>query len=170
MNIFSEETIKKEPKEKITLLKDEEWSLIDGEVCRVIDFVPMGSYVKDGKVIAMDLTTPYAYIQIECKKIPKETEVIGFITHKVDFINLWKAFNERGIRENEEVLIIWTTKRYKNKIFKFLSRVMPKLVVMICHKNAFEILTDNNYQPELQGEARIRATQPIVIWKPEIME
>jgi len=155
-------------KEKITLLKDEEWSLIDGEICRVIDFVPMGSSVKDGKAIAMDTTTPYASIQIECKKL--SGEITGFITHKIDFINLWNAFKEREIRENEEVLIFWSINHYKNKIFKSLSRVMPKLWVMVCPKNAFEILTDDNYQPELQGEARAKATLPIMSWKPDVME
>jgi len=154
--------------EKITLLKDEEWSLIDGGICRVIDFVPMGSSVKDGKVITMDMTTPYASIQIECKKIPKE--ITGFITHKIDFINLWNAFRERGVKENEELLIIWSTKHYKSKIIKPLSRIMPKLRVIICPKNAFERLTDENYEPELQGEARAKAMLPIVDWKPDVME
>lgn len=154
-------------KEKITLLKDEEWSLIDGEICRVIDFVPMGT-VKDGKVIAMDMTIPYASIDIECKKIPEK--ITGFITHKLDFTNLWNAFRERGVKENEEVLVVWSLKHYKNKITKVLSRVMPKLWVMIYPKNAFKRITDNNYQPELQGEARYLAEKPIVEWKPEVME
>lgn len=159
---------------EITLLKDEEWSLIDGEFCRAIDFVPMGGSVKDGKVIAMDMTTPYAFIHIECKKIPEK--ITGFITHKIDFVNLWNAFRERGVKESEEVLIMWSIRRYKSKIIKFLAqikflcRMMPKVWVMICHKNAFERLTDNNYQPELQGEARAKAMLPIVDWKPDVME
>ena len=155
-------------KEKITLLRDEDWGLIDGEICRVIKFTPMGSSVKDGKVIAMNTITPYASIHIECKKYQKR--ITGFITHRIDFINLWNAFKERGVKENEEVLIFWSIKNYKGKITKFFSRAMPKLWVMICHKNTFEILTDDNYQPELRGEARAKATFPIVEWKPEIMK
>lgn len=155
-------------KEKITFLKDEEWKLIDGEVCRVIDFVPMGSSVKDGKVIAMDMTTPYASVRIECNKL--SGEITGFITHKIDFINLWNAFKERMVKENEEVLISWSVNRYKNKIFKGLSRAMPKLWVMICQKGAFELITDPNSKPELQGEARFLAERPIVEWKPDVMK
>ncbi len=155
-------------KEKITLLKDEEWGSIDGEACRVIDFVPMGSSVKNGKVIAKDMTTPYASIQIECKKL--SGEITGFITHKIDFINLWNAFKERGVRENEEVLIFWSINHYKNKIFKSLSRAMPKLWVMICKKGAFELMTDAESRPELQGEARFLAERPIMDWKPDVME
>ena len=37
---------------KIILLTDKEWSAIDGDVCRVIDFNPLGS-LKDGKVKSM---------------------------------------------------------------------------------------------------------------------
>lgn len=154
--------------DKITLLKDEEWRLIDGEICRAMDFAPMGSSVKDGKVIAKDMTTPYASIKIECKKIPEK--ITGFITNKIDFINLWNAFKERGVREKEEVLIFWSVNHYKNKIFRVISRIMPKLWVMICPKNTFKRLTDDNYQPELQGEARAKATLPIIDWKPDVME
>lgn len=153
--------------ENITLLKDGEWSLIDGEVCHVIDFVPMGT-VKDGKVVAMDTTTPYASIHIECKKLSEQ--ITGFIAHKTDFINLWKAFKGRGIGENEEVLIMWSAKHYKNIILKGLSCVMPKLWVMICPEGAFELMTDQNSRPELQGEARYLAQKPITEWKPEVMK
>ncbi len=155
-------------KEKITLLKDKEWSVTDGEVCRVRGFNPMGSSIKDGKVIAMDMTTPYASVNLECKKL--SGEITGFITHKIDFINLWNAFKERGVKENEEVLISWSIQHYRNKIFKTLSRAMPKLWVMICPKNAFEIMTDDNYRPELKGEARFYAERPIAEWKPDVMK
>ena len=32
-----------EEQSEITLLKDSEWSLIDGEICRVLDFIPMAA-------------------------------------------------------------------------------------------------------------------------------
>lgn len=151
------------------LRKDSEWSVIDNKICRVIDFVPIGSIVKDGKVIAADMTTPYASIVIECKKIPQK--ITGFITHKTDFTNLWNAFRERGInKEKEEVIISWSTKHYKNKIYKMLSVSMPKMWIMICPKGAFELTTDSNWKPELTGEARWNAMKPIVEWKPEVME
>ena len=158
-------------KEEITLLKDEDWSLIDGELCRVIDFVPMGSSVKNGKVIAMNMTAPYASIHIECKKIPGK--ITGFITHKIDFINLWNAFKERGVKENEEVLIIWSIKHYKNKIFKVFSRVMPKLWVMIWRKGAFEMLVNLNQKTESLTDEDIwktLGTGPLAQWKPDVME
>lgn len=148
--------------------KDSEWSVIDGEPCRVIDFVPLGSLVKDGKVIAADMTTPYASVTIECKKISQE--ITGFITHKMDFAHLWAAFKERDISDNEEVIIIWTTKHYKYKFLKFLPPVYPKMWVMICPKGALEIMVDSNWKPELTGETRWNAMKPIVEWKLEIMK
>jgi len=154
-------------KSEITLIKDSEWSVIEGEPCRVIDFTPWGS-VKDGKFVSPLKLMPYASIQIECKKLPGN--ITGFITNKMDFMHLWAAFKERTIKQNEEVIIFWSKKHYKVKLLKLFSGPWPKLWVMVCRKEAFEIMTDSNYKPELQGEARYNAEKPIIEWKPEIME
>lgn len=148
------------------LLKDSQWSVIDGECCRVIDFVPMAS-IKEGKILAIDKTTPYASVVLECKKLP--TKIKGFITHKVDFTHLWLAFKERGVKQDEEVLIFWSKKHYK-KPYKIFPTFLPRLWVMICPKGAFELETISDYRPELKGEARWNATKPIIDWKPEVME
>jgi len=148
------------------LLKDSQWSAIDGELCRVVDFFPIAS-VKGGKILAIG-KTPYASVVLECKKLP--TKIKGFITHKVDFIHLWTAFKERTIKEDEEVIIIWSKKHYKNIIYKIFSTFMPKLWVMVCPKGAFELHTNSNFKPELTGKARWLASQPIAEWKPEVMK
>jgi hypothetical protein len=157
---------------EIVLLKDKEWSVIDGEPCRVIDFSPLGSLVDiDGKVHAMDKTTPYASVAMECKKLGKN--IRGYITHKEDFQHLWAAFKDRKVKENEEVIIFWTKKHYKVGSWigrKLYSAFMPKLWVMVCPKGAFELMADSNYKPELTGLARWNATAPIIQWKPEVME
>lgn len=153
--------------EKLVFRKDSEWSAIDGEACRVTDFVSLGSSVKDGKVSAMDKTTPYASITLESKKFPKN--ITGYITHKIDFAHLWTAFKERGVNQDEEVIIFWSKKHLKTYA-KLFSMAMPKLWVMVCKKGAFELMTDPNRKPELTGEARWNAMKPIVEWKPEVMK
>jgi hypothetical protein len=95
----------------IVLRKDKEWSVIDAELCRVNLFTPLAR-VEDGRVIAPSKTDPYALIRIECKALPEET--IGAIGHRLDFQHLWAAFNERGIRDDEEVLIYWTKEHLKS--------------------------------------------------------
>jgi len=153
---------------KIVLLKDKEWSVIDGEPCRVIDFNPLGSLVDvDGKVQSPDHSTPYADITIECKKLGKN--ITGFITHKIDFKHLWAAFRERTVKEDEEVIIFWTRKNYKTGV-KFFSTFMPKLWVLVCPKGAFELMADLDYKPKLTGLERWEAQKPIIQWKPEVME
>jgi len=153
----------------IVLWKDSEWSRIDGEPCRVTDFGTLGSFVDvDGKVHAMDKTTPYAVVTMECKKFGKN--VTGYITHKEDFKHLWAAFKDRKVKENEEVIFIWTREYYKYKLTKFLRPFMPKLWVMVCPKGAYELMIDSNYKPELSGEARWNAMKPILQWKPEVMQ
>ena len=158
-------TISFKERSEITLLKDKQWSIIDGEFCRIIDFVPLG-LIKDRKVLALNKTTPYASITLECKKLPNK--ITGFICHKIDFTHLWLAFKERGIKQDEEVIIFWSKKHYK-KLYKIFSPFLPRLWVMICPKGAFELEVDNNYKPELTGEARWNATKPIAEWKPEVM-
>ena len=157
---------------KIVLLKDKEWSVIDGEPCRVIDFSPFGSRIgEDGKVMSFNKTLPYASTTMECKKLGKN--ITGYITHKMDFQHLWAAFKERTVQNDEEVIIYWTKKHYKVRSWigrKLYSAFMPKLWVMICPKGAFELITDLNYKPELMGEARWNAMKPIIDWKPEVMD
>lgn len=151
---------------EITLRHDKEWSVIDSEACRVISFTPTAS-VENGKVIASNKTEPYASVILECKKLPQQ--IRGFICHKIDFRHLWAAFKERGVSENEEVIIFYSKKHLKNYV-KFFSVFMPGLWVMICPKNAFELMTNPESRPELQGEARFLAERPIIDWKPEVMK
>lgn len=153
---------------EIVLIKDSEWSVIDGEACRVTSFGTLGSLVDiDGKVHAMDKTTPYASVTMECQKLGKNRT--GYITHKMDFQHLWAAFKERKVKEDEEVMIIWTKKHYRYKLTKFLSPFMPKLWVMVCPKGAYDLMVDSSYKPELSGKARWDAMRPIIQWKPEVM-
>jgi len=149
-----------------TMRKDSEWSVIDGEPCKVIEFTSLAS-VENGKVVAINKTEPYASVIFECKKLPQQTK--GFICHKMDFQHLWAAFNERGVKENEEVIIFYSKKHLKSYA-KLFSAFMPRLWVMVCPKGAFELISDPNSRPELQGEARWLAMKPIAEWKPEIMK
>jgi hypothetical protein len=151
----------------ITLLKDKDWSVIDGEPCRVLHFTPFAS-IRNGKIYDIDSTTPYCSVTIECKKLPYTAT--GFITHKIDFMNLWKVFKERGLNEKEEVIIIWTAKQYKTDLLKLVLATMPKLVVMICHRYAFEALTDPESRPDLEGIAWAQAITPIEKYQPDVIK
>ena len=53
-----------------TMRKDKEWSAIDGEPCRVIDFIPMAT-MQNGQVVAPNKTEPYASVVLECRKLPQ---------------------------------------------------------------------------------------------------
>lgn len=153
---------------QIVLIKDSEWSVIDGEPCRVTHFGPLGSFIDiSGKVRSIDKTIPYASITFESKKLGNN--IRGYITHKMDFEHLWAAFKERTVAEDEEVIIFWTKKHYKRSA-RLFSAFMPKLWVMVCSKGAFELIVDSNYNPELTGEARWNAMKPIIEWKPDVME
>lgn len=147
--------------------RDIPWNTIDGELCRVVRFTPFGK-VENNKVVAVSGAAPYAFLTVECKKLKQNCSL--WVTHKMDFKHLWEAFEKRGIKEKEEVLIFWSNRHYKYRFFKIFSAFLPKMWVMICPKNTYEIKTNSDFQPELTGEARFKATLPIVEWKPEIMD
>ncbi len=173
---------------EIILRKDKEWSLIDSELCLVTNFIPlMGSTVKDGVVVSPNVNTPYASVTIKCKKTKEE--ITGFITHKIDFVNLWHVFKEINLNEEkEEVLIYWTTKHYNNIVAKIISAFyltllggtpLPKIFVMLyqkgtydkCgHGNRFE--TKGNCKLPLKENAQvfIYGSVPINCWIPDIMK
>jgi len=152
--------------QELTILKNKDWNLIKDQCLRVIEFIPLAN-IENSKITSLDLTMPYASIKAESKNFPQEIKI--FITHKIDFINLWKAFRERGLKENEEVLIVCPAK-YSKKVLKLFSSVMPKIIVMICPRGAFELETNPNYKPELVGEARWQATAPIEKFVPDVFK
>lgn len=118
----------------LVLGKDISWDVIDGQICQVIEFNSFGK-VEDKKVLNLSVTSPYAFLTVECDKLPQNT--ILNIFHKTDFLNLTSAFKHK--REGDEVLIIWTAKHYKNFLYKILSATMPKLIVWICKKRSLRI-------------------------------
>ncbi|MEK9135927.1 MAG: hypothetical protein AAB393_02290 [Bacteroidota bacterium] len=169
-----------------TLLKDKEWDSIDGQLCLVKAFAPMAK-VENGSVVAIP-GTPYASVRLRCEK--SAGDITGFITHRIDFLMLWTAFNQRtavpgtrvearsseelnpsGLGENEEVWLVWSRKNYRGA-GRLFNTFLPRLVVMVSRKGAFELVLDRTGQvrPELKGEARALATLPVATWTPEVMK
>ncbi len=169
-----------------TLLKDKDWASIDGQLCLVTDFTPMAK-VENGSVVAMSADTPYASVRLRCERSAED--ITGFISHKTDFAMLWAAFKQRtavrgtrvevyppeelnsaSLGDNEEVWLVWTRKNYRGAVRLFGS-FLPRLVVMVSRKGAFELTLDRTgrIRPELKGEARAMATLPLVTWTPEVM-
>ncbi|MHB0972464.1 MAG: hypothetical protein ACYC60_22185 [Thermoanaerobaculia bacterium] len=162
---------------------DRDWSEVDGELCRVSSFTPMAS-MRSGKVVALP-GLPYASVTLEREETGKTVE--GFITHKTDFQMLWAAFRSRStvpavrlefwskdvatgqLADNEEVQLVWTRRKYR-ALPSLFARFLPRLVVMVSRKGAFDLIRDRTLKPELQGEARFHAEAPLVTWTPEVMK
>jgi len=153
--------------EELSLLTDREWSVIDGEACRVLEFIPYGC-ITEGRIIA-GMTGPYASIILECKNI--QGTITGYITHRIDFRHLWEVFEERTIQENEEVIIIWTKQHYKIKSLRYF-RGFPKLWVLVHRKGYLDFNADpKHWQPESgKRPSTFEMLTPIVSLKWEGME
>lgn len=108
---------------------------IDKEICRVVKFTPHAKIINN-KVEAENKTDPYAFLTIETKKIPGKVDLPLF--HKDDFRSIYDAWNER--KEDQEVLVVWSNKNYKNIVFKISQSILPKLIVWLCQKDAYQLL------------------------------
>ena len=140
------------------LVKDSDWNQIDGsQLCRLIDFTPSNGSL-----------SYRATIKFECKDYPNG--VIGYIYHKDDFNNLSAATKIMASNPDTEIVFFWSKKQYKNFIYSFLSALMPRLWIMLSPTNAYEFFTNNDYHPEVTGEARYHVTAPIKEWKPIVIK
>lgn len=169
-----------------TFLKDNDWASIDGQLCLVTAFTPMAK-VENDSVVVINAGTPYASVRLRCEQ--SADDITGFISHKTDFAMLWTAFNQRtavpgtrievhspeelnpaGLGEDEEVWLVWTRKNYRAAV-RLFGRSLPRLVVMVSRKGAFELALDRTGQirPELKGEARAMATLPLATWTSKVM-
>jgi len=109
---------------------------------------------------------PYALVTLDVPGLPPDT--MGAISHKIDFMNLWKVFREIQLTDDEEVNVAWIKSRLPSAA-KWFSMFMPGLVVMICESGAYELIT-TDCRPELRGEARFKAERPIVELRPSIYD
>jgi hypothetical protein len=146
------------------LLRDRDWAAIDGHICRVTSFNPL-TQVEDGKVAGAGRTSPYALISME---IPGRLETTGAITHRADFLHLWKAFREIALDDTVEVNVAWIKSSLRPPA-KWLAAFMPGLVVMVCKAGAFELIT-TTCQPELTGMARFEAERPLIAFKGRVYD
>ena len=68
---------------------------------------------------------------------------------------MWDAFNERGVGDEEEVIVSWIKSNLKGSA-RLVSRFMPRLVVSICPKEAFELMMDQDFRSSRSGRTRLR--------------
>ena len=158
-------------KRKLLLINHHDWGVVAEEPCRVVQFNP-SCYIKDGKFLKNKTLKPYApYATVLLETLMSSDTIKGYITNKTDFTNLWKVFQERTVKEDEEVIICWTIQNYRYTWLKYLSVLLPKLWVMIFPKGHLEFMADPNWQPESgKRPSAEEMLVPIVSLKPAIME
>lgn len=138
-------------------------------MCKVNKFVP-SARIEAGKITSGGWRQPYATIKVQCVEGHPELppNALATITHKIDFKNLWAAFIERGISDDEVVIIV-RSKKYLRGYARIFAYFMPRMIVMIFKNHAFKLLIDPDFEPELKGEARFLAELPVEEWRPHVM-
>jgi hypothetical protein len=141
--------------------KDISWKEMSDSFLRIIKFTPLAT-VGGGEVQGAVSHLPYAIVEVECIELDQRFVIL--VTHKIDFLNLWKAYNQRGISEEEEVIVgDFASKR--TGFIRVFGAFLPRLFVWICRKGHLERLVNDNWG-DLYGEALAMAMLPLEMWEP----
>jgi hypothetical protein len=127
--------------ESLVIGKDIPWDAIINAFCRVKSFTSRAK-VESGRIKD---TTPGLYYAFLCIELPRikdmPSEAFMPINHKLDFRNLWKIYKERGLSQDEEVLVVYSPTR-QSKLGKILTGILPKLVIRIYPRGSLEKIYD----------------------------
>ncbi|RLC93383.1 MAG: hypothetical protein DRI39_05860 [Chloroflexi bacterium] len=137
--------------------EDVSWEAIRGEACRVKQFTPYVRIVA-GKPEGNRGSLPYASLLVECPAL--QTPASMPVTNKDDFRNLWEVFRQRGVGDDEEVLVFYEP-FYSSGLLRPLSALKPRLYIYIC---------PNGQLDTLRGCSRAHAStqlRPIAAWQPK---
>ena len=126
--------------------RDIPWKAIEGAMCKITHFTPL-AIIEAGKIKAQSRAMPYALLSVESPELPPELpkELSMPVSNKVDFLNLWEVFQQRGVNADEEVLVAHVS-FYHNWLLKLLlSPFMPWLHIYIFPKGHLEEACDPNF-------------------------
>ncbi len=130
------------------------WKNIKHKFFTVIKFTPNAS-VSGNTVRANSAFEPYATLTIESPAY--DTSILMPVLHRLDFLNLWRVFNEHIVADDEEVIVTYDTDRW-------LGRMAPNLPIMIALKNTVKKLTDISSLPTAERVDILRSIKHY--WNP----
>lgn len=115
----------------INLYAIKDWKSFEGEWIKVSSFTPLADV--DGDKVEAAPGMPYALMEVECWRREAESSEIGqaSVVHREDFRSLWNIFEERGVDDEEEVLISF-------RPAKFLASIRRQLMLSIWKRGSFE--------------------------------
>lgn len=153
-------------------LKDKDWDRIDGKICLVKEFTPMfGATIKGGIIYAPNKSVPYASLELVYGRNFNEKNT-GFVTHKLDFESLWNAFNHPYIKSKRgEVLMYWTRRHYASGATRLLSKLQPKMIVVICENDTHATLSNGfDLSDGEQIMINVHGLMPIEYFVPSVIK
>jgi hypothetical protein len=145
--------------------EDIPWESIENQFCRVSHFTPLAT-VQSGKVKNVPtVPLPYGLLQVDLPKVTSfdlPERAILPISHKLDFLNLWRAIRDRGVSAEEEVLVVYYPKRTSG-LGRLLAGGLPKLIIQIYPKGTLEKIEALIRSHLRSGET---IPDPIAEWDP----
>jgi hypothetical protein len=116
----------------LTVGKDIPWYLVKNMPLLVYRFTTLAKMVQ-GRVVSRGAFNldPFALIEVNA---PLRSEQLTIpIEHSTDFQHLWEIFEERGVSEDEEVVMFYTPN-------KFMPNFKPRFQIIITSKGLAEKL------------------------------
>lgn len=113
------------------------WESIKGRFLTVIKFTPNAS-VKGSTVKANSAFAPYAILTVESQDY--DTPFLMPVLHRLDFLNLWRIFNEHIVGSDQEVIVTYDPD-------KWLGKFMAHIPIMTAPKNTVKTLALSEISP-----------------------
>ena len=88
----------------------------------------LGSIV-EGKAVPPGSGQPYGLLTVEMPKLSGHTTALVALTHREDFLNAWMIFNDRGLAEDEELLVSYCPPQ--KLLFRLAASILPRLMFQV---------------------------------------
>ena len=162
--------LEKDWEQGLLIPRDMPWKDIHGHGFRVERFLPLAS-IERGKVKGDIKFLPYAVLGVESPAFDQLGERVPgpqymMVVHKVDFRHFWELYNERGVNQGEEEVIV-SYYPSERTILKILGSTMPHLRIEVRPKGSLEeIYKYDDYAAAGKTEELLERTRTIAEWDP----
>ena len=145
--------------------KDLPWKQFDWHFFRVEHFLPLSS-VEQGRIKDISKFKPYAILRVYDPNFESEDEELSLpVLHKLDFIHLWEVYRQRGITQDEEVVVHYEPPSGARMLF---GNIFPQLRIEVKPQGSLDYIVRflNNEEKSINWDNYNERTRAIATWDP----
>lgn len=151
---------------KLLVGEDIPWGMIEKELCKVEEFVPLYSRLQKKIAPNEDVPTKFPiYALLAVNSMTLRNGAIMPVLHQEDFCNLWTAFRDRDLSNG--VVYVSYTQFYKNRPLEFFKATGPWWTKYIEMPKGLPRLHVYIYPSNENRALETTNTKPIEVWHPK---